>query len=268
MLRAYVNPHHNDWDQHLTAVEFAYNNSKQASTGYTPFQLNYGQHPHIPATLAVPEGDEPVRSYNDAAQTMMQSIADQLKHARTSLESAQERQTLYANTKRREHLFTAGDQVLIKGTFLSNLPSVVAAEGSTQKLAARGWGPFKVLEVVHPNAVRLELPTTWKINPVLNTSYLTPWRDGTVQYPDRQLPPPDPEIVEEEEHYHVEAFRKHRWYRGNLQYLVKWTGHNEENNTWNYASQLAEDMDKKTMNKLVEQYRRSANLPRTFSTRS
>ena len=37
MLRAYVNEKQNDWDQHLTAIEIAYNNSKQASTGFSPF---------------------------------------------------------------------------------------------------------------------------------------------------------------------------------------------------------------------------------------
>jgi transposase InsO family protein len=34
MLRAYVNTKQNDWDEYLTAVEIAYNNGKQTSTGY------------------------------------------------------------------------------------------------------------------------------------------------------------------------------------------------------------------------------------------
>jgi len=42
MLRNYVNYRQNDWDQHLAAAEFAYNNSKQASTGMTPFFLLTG----------------------------------------------------------------------------------------------------------------------------------------------------------------------------------------------------------------------------------
>ena len=48
MLRAYVNIKQNDWDQHLAAIEIAYNNSKQTSTGFSPFYLNYGQHPSFP----------------------------------------------------------------------------------------------------------------------------------------------------------------------------------------------------------------------------
>ncbi len=28
-------------------AEFAYNNAKNASTGHTPFELNYGYHPRV-----------------------------------------------------------------------------------------------------------------------------------------------------------------------------------------------------------------------------
>jgi hypothetical protein len=68
------------------------------------------------------------------------------------------------------------------------------------------------------------------------------------------LPPqPGAEIVEGEVHYRVEAFRDRR-----LEYLVKWCGYPEEENTWNAASQVAQDMDGATINRLVEQYRQRA----------
>ena len=53
MLRAYVSYRQTDWDKHLTAAEIAYNNSVQASTGFSPFFLNAGQHPHLPLSAAV-----------------------------------------------------------------------------------------------------------------------------------------------------------------------------------------------------------------------
>ena len=52
-IRAYVNPLHNNWDQFLTMLEFAYNNSKNTATGETPFFLNYGFYPKTPVTLDV-----------------------------------------------------------------------------------------------------------------------------------------------------------------------------------------------------------------------
>ena len=44
-LRAFVNFKQNDWARLLPMTEFAYNNTKNASTGHTPFELNCGHHP-------------------------------------------------------------------------------------------------------------------------------------------------------------------------------------------------------------------------------
>ena len=51
MIRAYVNNKQNDWDTHLPALELATNNSKQVSTGFSPFYLNYGYHPNLPVNI-------------------------------------------------------------------------------------------------------------------------------------------------------------------------------------------------------------------------
>ena len=46
-LQAFVNFKQNDWARFLPMVKFAYNNAKNASTGYTPFELNCGYHPRV-----------------------------------------------------------------------------------------------------------------------------------------------------------------------------------------------------------------------------
>ena len=51
MLRAFVSPRQDDWAEHLPLLEFAYNNSKQASTGFSPFVLCYGRHPPHPSPV-------------------------------------------------------------------------------------------------------------------------------------------------------------------------------------------------------------------------
>ena len=53
MLRGVVNADHTDWDEHLDMVEFAYNNSSQASMGHSLFYLNYGEHPNTPIQMAL-----------------------------------------------------------------------------------------------------------------------------------------------------------------------------------------------------------------------
>ena len=46
-LQAFVNFEQNNWARLLPMAEFAYNNAKNASTGYTPFELNCGYHPRV-----------------------------------------------------------------------------------------------------------------------------------------------------------------------------------------------------------------------------
>jgi len=44
-LRRYVNYQQDNWTEWLTVAEFQYNNKKHVVTGYTLFELNFGQHP-------------------------------------------------------------------------------------------------------------------------------------------------------------------------------------------------------------------------------
>ena len=44
MLQIHATYKQDQWNKYLPAAEFAYNNSKQASTGFTPFELDTSRH--------------------------------------------------------------------------------------------------------------------------------------------------------------------------------------------------------------------------------
>ena len=46
-LQIFVNFEQNNWARLLLIAEFAYNNAKNASTGYTLFEFNCGYHLHV-----------------------------------------------------------------------------------------------------------------------------------------------------------------------------------------------------------------------------
>ena len=48
-------------------------------------------------------------------------------------------------------------------------------EERKSKLAPRGDGPFRVLEKIHDNAYKLELPGEFKVSPTFNVSDLAPY---------------------------------------------------------------------------------------------
>ncbi|KAJ9529794.1 hypothetical protein QJQ45_022194 [Haematococcus lacustris] len=258
MLRNYVSLHHTDWDNHLTAVEFAYNASVQASTGYSPFMLNSGQEPHTPLSLAVSSA-APARvtpNTSESAPAFLQRMATNIAAATQHLIKAQERQVKYANAQRQDHKFATGDMVYLCDSFFTHIRPATQAAGAARKFTPRQHGPFKVLEVVTPVALRLQLPAEWKsVHPVVHVSHVKLHHDGSARFPTRNpAPPPEPDIIDGEAHYHVEAFRNHRFQCGKLQLQVKWLGHPEHENSWVPLAQLQEDMTQNVLKKLLRAY--------------
>ncbi len=76
------------------------------------------------------------------------------------------------------------------------------------------------------------------IHPVFHASLLTPYSEMKEHGENYSRPPPD--LVAGEEQYEVESIHSHRRQgRGKqLQYLVKWAGYPESDNTWEPAKHL------------------------------
>jgi hypothetical protein len=88
MLRHYVSPLHDDWDEHLTATEFAANNAWQESIRMSPFMMNSGQNPLTPATLRIPGVEKP------PAMKVTETLQERLASAKHWMEAAQQRQPM------------------------------------------------------------------------------------------------------------------------------------------------------------------------------
>ena len=108
MLRAYVSSYQDDWEEHLVTAEFAYNDSVNATTGFTPFFLMHGRHSPTPLSLVVkPVAPAPV----ETAEAFALRVKSDVDKARVAMRAAQERYAKYANLHRRDFGFNVGDQV-------------------------------------------------------------------------------------------------------------------------------------------------------------
>jgi hypothetical protein len=174
MLRSYVCPAQTDWDEWLTAVEFAYNNSVQASSGYTPFYLSTGQEPRTPLALMQPDLDRRGARCPGALERIhewQQAVA----HARRCLAEAKHRQKEYYDRNRSPLPLQPGDVVLLSTENLRH------PNGSRPKLAPRRIGPFKVLRTIGPTAAELDLstaPRATRLHPVFHVSLLERYVPG------------------------------------------------------------------------------------------
>jgi hypothetical protein len=231
MLRAFVNYQQNDWDQYLASAEFAYNNAPNASTGISPFKMNYGDDPLVPTALFQPPSDT-VPAFSEFL-TKMQNLS---KIASDSLVLAKSRQEKYANTSRRSLEFKIGDQVLLSS---AHIQLTSQSKRPSKKLQSKYIGPYKIIDVISPVAYRLELPTSLKIHPVFHVSLLKPYESPSMVM-DRdqpELPPPSVSIDNHEE-FEVEKILDKRTKYHRTEYLVKWLGYPEYDASWEPARNL------------------------------
>ena len=254
LLRAYVSPFQDDWDQHLVAVEFAYNDSVHASTGFTPFHLNFGQSPRTPLSMLVTGVSKP-KSTESAAQ-FIQRLAADVELAKQRIQQYKDDMKVYADQHRRDVTFKVGDQVMLSAAHLRNMPK---AEHAVRKLSQKFYGPFKITKVVSPVAYQLDLPPTMRIHRVIHVSMLKPYYDGTSSFPGRagETSPPPPDIVDGEEHHHVSAFLKRRYSGNRLQWLVSWTNFDASHNEWKTDQSLRDELSSDAYDKLVQEYQQS-----------
>src|SRR6266850_5237078 len=109
---------------------------------------------------------------------------------------------------------------------------------SEKQTCSQAYGTFPDHKVVSPVAYQLALPAAWCIHDVFHASLLSPYHETQAHGPNFSRPPPD--LIDGEEEYEVERIAAHRYHgkSRSLQYLIKWKGYPEADNTWEPADQI------------------------------
>ena len=121
--------------------------------------------------------------------------------------------------------YQKGDMVWLEGVNLrTHYP--------TSKLAPKRYGPFPIKKVLSQVSYELDLPSRWKIHPVIHANLLTPYKETVLHGPN--FTRPLPELIDGEEEYEVEqVLDSRRQGRGRkLHFLIKWKGFPMSDSTW------------------------------------
>ena len=270
MLRSVIDFTQNDWDEHLAAAELAFNNSKNETTGFTPFYLVYGREARMPLDLALAPLTKAADNPTAAEATARWRAA--LQQASDNTARQQRRQKTYADRTRRETRFAVGDRVLLSTQHLK----LIGERKRARKLTERFVGPYRVKRVVNANAYELELPASLKIHPVINISHLKEYRDGTRAFPDRPvlLTRPEPEALDDNgaPEWLVDRLLDHRKVKRGArqvdQYLVEWKGYPISEATWEPIEHLTGSIELVTEfneQRRIQLSTVETHLARTFS---
>ena len=228
-LRHLVAAHHKDWPVHLTEVEYTINNVVNATLGCTPMQYIFGLDPHTTLDWAAlnPGTDPP------STKDWVERRRRYRDEAMDSIVFAQAKMRYYYDLKHMPMEFRPGDKVYI--TLASGAePGYRLPASISDKLSERRVDPFEVINPVGRLSYKLDIPSHWRIHPVISIAHLEPHVPDIY---DREIPAP-PEIIDDEEGQHEEFEvedivrkrynkRSKRW-----EYFVKWKNYGSHRNTW------------------------------------
>lgn len=220
-LRCYCCLEQDDWASWLSVAEFAYNDSVNTTTGVSPFRAYHGADPRGPNWPGQPlgEGESAL-----AAGVAAKALALQ-QECRRKIAVANAYQKKYADRKRMHANFAVGDQVLVSNRHMKTTRP-------KKKLDWKYVGPGRIVAQYGTSAYKVDLPNVKGVHPVFHASLLEPYS------PTGSIPHPNTPIVDTlqalgDDVYDVERIVDRRQNSvGVWEYLVKWHGYSEEENSW------------------------------------
>ena len=212
-LRNYVNHDQDDWVKWLPTAQFAYNSADSEATKVSPFFANYGFNPELSRPA-----DEPTD--NPAAAVEATKLTELHQWLRKNLEEARKTMAQYFDKSKVEGpTLKEGDKVyLLNKNLRTDRPS--------KKLDHKRIGPFLVKAKISTSNYELALPKGMKVHPVFHISLLEP------APADAKVDESAQARMEEEREYVAERIVASRKRGRGVQYLVKWEGYDESENTW------------------------------------
>jgi hypothetical protein len=135
----------------------------------------------------------------------------------------------YYDTKRSTSvLLKPGNYVYLKRRTIGKNEFNIRTKRKSSKLDCVHLGPFKITDKLENDNYRLKLPDQMRIHPEFHISLLEPTSNTESHGDDEAF-----------DEYEVEAVRDKRISKtGKTEYLIKWTGYDENDNTWEESTNL------------------------------
>ncbi|GFW01291.1 transposon Ty3-I Gag-Pol polyprotein [Trichonephila clavipes] len=179
----YVDVEQKNWDEILPFVTFAYNTSKQETTGFTPFYLLHGREAETTLDTMLPFCPN---DFDDNNITKIAARAEESRQlARVHTLRAQDKDRRRYDSKHQMVSYAPGDLVWVY--------TPVRKVGLSEKLLRRYFGPYQVLRRL--SAVTYEVqdfdPASRKrkLREVVHVLRMKPYHDPAEQIETEDIPP-------------------------------------------------------------------------------
>ncbi len=153
MIACYVNQFHDDWDQYLIQLTFAYNTSANESTRISPYKVIFGRD-----ETTIYDIDQKANSNIKPNSYVDEIIKNKIKIneiVKANINKAQQKQDKYYKSSNK-YTYAVNDLVLVTNE--------VMKVGQTKKFVEKFRGPYKIIKIFDNDFKLLELATNKSIN--------------------------------------------------------------------------------------------------------
>jgi len=206
-LRFFIENGQKNWLEWLAMAEFAVNNKVHTATKVSPFMVNYGREMRM-------GGDIRRKGKVESAMEFVERMKKVYEEAEAALRKTQEEIKRYTDRRRKEtEEWKKGDRVLL------STKDLVFKERPSKKLMERYVGLYAIEEVVSSNAVKLKLPSSMRIHPVVNVSWIVRYKEQVKGQKKEEGKLVEVEGVEE---WEIEKILNKKKIKGVVKYLIWW----------------------------------------------
>jgi hypothetical protein len=212
-LRMYVNDAKSNWAELLPLAQFAYNQGKHASTGESPFYMNYARHPRVLETQGRSSSSLEADQRTDQWKASWERAKEAIKKSQERMRKAQHKKRAPNPT------WEVGQKVYL---------ATNKALGKRTKLDPRKEGPYLIKKKISDVVYKLDLPGKRHDN--FHVSRLSIATDETPLATNQPL--------DLEESCEVEKILDQRQIGRRRELLVKWKNQPATENSWERITNL------------------------------
>ncbi|KAK3025407.1 hypothetical protein RJ639_044662 [Escallonia herrerae] len=227
-LHHFVSATQKNWVKLLDVAQLCFNSRKSSSIGKSAFEIVNGQQPLLPHTVNVPNAKKSLR-----AISFSEEWRQNIDLAHSYLEKVARRMKKHADKNRRSQEFNVGDKVMVK--LLAQDRKFL--RGRDSRLLQKYEGPLTIVKKIGKMTYKVDPPHWWsrQLHPVFHVSMLKPFYEDTADPSRGQIrrqglrPKAAGKRVAEailNDRVITASHKRHQ------EYLVKWRGHMDEENTW------------------------------------
>ena len=191
-------------------AEFTINSSINATTGYAPFELNYGYMPRSGQHISMNTTFKGVKQFTQQALWNLIDVHDIILEHRVM-------QMHYSNKHQKPSVIYHENDMVYLST-----KNLVLCRGQARKLMPRFLGPYRILKVINDlSNITLKLPPELKdrrSSPTFHTNLVRPYvKNNDILFPKRETKVYYDFGNNDEQEWFINEILAHKWTNNNLE---------------------------------------------------